>query len=476
MRFTDPLYLGLFLPLIAGLVYSFRHIHGMAKSRKRFAFCVRFVLAGFLLVALAGPQSRRPNQGLCTIYLLDRSDSVTDSDRKKGEAFVNDALKHLGPDQMGGVIAFGKEAVVDAAPGGRRELGRVLSQVDTSASDLAAAVRLASAGFPDGKAKRIVVLSDGNETSGDAMEAATVAANDGIPIDFLTLGNDAKVAEVSALDMEAPSEMRVDQPFDLRVVVDSSKEQDAIISLDRDGKIVNEITVHLEAGRSAHVITDKITNSGFHRYRAEVRAQADRDRRNNIALGFVTVRGKTRVVVMQNNLCQQHFIQALRKSGVDVDLGGPGALPVRPEEFQKYDAIILNDFNAESILPRQMKLIQAAVRDTGVGFAMIGGENSFLPGGYYGTPIAEMLPVDLNIRQRKTFPSTSIALIIDASGSMSIPEDGIPKIRLAAKAASETVKLMSNRDRVGVAGSTDGIEWGAPMRPLTSQEGVISQV
>jgi hypothetical protein len=80
---------------------------------------------------------------------------------------------------------------------------------------------------------------------------------------------------------------------------------------------------------------------------------------------------------------------------------------------------------------------------------MIGGENSFLPGGWYGTPIAEALPVDMNIRQRKSFPSTSILILIDASGSMGMEEDGMTKIRLAAKAAEETVKLMSPVESAG---------------------------
>jgi hypothetical protein len=371
MRFTDPLYLLLFVPLLAGLYYSFSHIHGMARGRKRFAFFVRFVLAGLLIFALSGPESRRPNTGLCTIYLLDRSDSVTDAEKKRAETFVDKALTQLGPDQMGGVIAFGKEPVVDAAPGGRRNLGRVLSQTDPSASDLAGAIRLASASFPDGKARRIVVLSDGNETSGDAMEAAQVAANDGIPIDFVSLGNDSTVAEVAALDLDAPTEMRVDQPFDIRVVVDSSKEQDAMLTLDRDGLVVKEVPIHLEAGRTAHVVTDKVTGPGFHRYRATVRPQHDRDVRNNVAMGFVTARGKPKLLVLQDNLTQRHLVDALRRSGVDVDLGGPGSVPVRPEDLQAYDAIIFNDFNAASMLPKQMKLIQAAVRDTGVGFAMI---------------------------------------------------------------------------------------------------------
>ncbi|HVT13988.1 MAG TPA: VWA domain-containing protein [Fimbriimonadaceae bacterium] len=476
MRFTDPLYLLLLLPLVAGLWLSFRHVHGMAKGRKRFAFVVRFILAGLLIFALAGPESRRPNVGLCTMFLLDRSDSVPDAEKQRAEKFVDEALKQLGKDQQAGVIAFGREPVVDAAPGGRRDLGRVLSQVDGSASDLASAIRLASAGFPDGKGRRIVVLTDGNETSGDAMEAASVSASDGIPIDFVQLGNSGAVAEVSVLDLQAPTEMRTDQPFDIRVLVDSTKEQDAVLALDRDGTLVKETPVHLNAGRTALIVTDKVAGVGFHRYRATIRAKEDLDNRNNVGMGFVSVKGKSKVLVMQENPNSSLLAQALRKSGVDVDLGGPGSLPSRPEEFQSYDAIIFNDFNADSVQPLQMKLIQAAVRDSGVGFAMIGGENSFLPGGYYGTPIADVLPVDLNIRQRKSFPSTSICIMIDVSGSMGMEEDGIPKVRLAAKAASETVKLMSPLDRVGVAGSTDGIEFVAPMQPLVNKEAVIGQI
>ncbi|HWA84186.1 MAG TPA: VWA domain-containing protein, partial [Fimbriimonadaceae bacterium] len=465
-----------FSPLVAGLWLSFRHVHGMAKGRKRFAFAVRFVLAGLLTFALAGPESRRPNVGLCTMFLLDRSDSVPDAEKQRAEKFVDGALQRLGKDQQAGVIAFGREPVVDAAPGGRRDLGRVLSQVDGSASDLASAIRLASASFPDGKARRIVVLTDGNETSGDAMEAASVAASDGIPIDFVQVGNTGAVAEVSVLDLQVPTEMRADQPFDIKAIVDSTKEQDAVLALDRDGTLVKETPVHLNAGRTALVVSDKVAGVGFHRYRATIRAKEDLDNRNNVGMGFVSIKGKSKLLVMQQDTKSSLLVEALRKSGVDVDLGGPGSLPSRPEEFQSYDAIIFNDFNADAVQPLQMKLIQAAVRDSGVGFAMIGGENSFLPGGYYGTPIADVLPVDLNIRQRKSFPSTSICIMIDVSGSMGMEEDGIPKVRLAAKAASETVKLMSPLDRVGVAGSTDGIEFVAPMQPLVNKEAVIGQI
>ena len=85
MRFTDPLWLLLLVPAFAGLWFTFRHVHGMAKGRKRIAFGIRFVLVSLLIFALSGPESRRPNRGVATMFLLDRSDSVKDDEAKRAE-------------------------------------------------------------------------------------------------------------------------------------------------------------------------------------------------------------------------------------------------------------------------------------------------------------------------------------------------------------------------------------------------------
>ena len=476
MRFTDPLYLLLFIPLLAGLLYSFRLVHGMAKGRKRLAFAIRFLLIGSLIFALAGPEARRPNEGVATMFVLDLSDSISENDKKQAEAFIREATSKLGPKDVSGVVAFGKDALIDAAPGGKRSLNRILSTVDGSASDVASAIRLASAAFPEGKARRIVVLSDGNETSGDAIEAAQVAATDGIEVDHVPLGLQERKGEASVVALEAPTETRTDQPFDLRVVVDSTRDQKAQIDVDRDGVLFKKLNVELTKGRNSIVVSDGLKDPGFHRYRATLKAQGDLDSRNNVGLGFVAIRGKPRILILQESTKDTTLSSALARNGIATDVLGPASIPTKAEDLQVYDAIVFNDINAYNFTDQQMKLVQTAVRDSGVGFAMVGGENSFLPGGYYGSTIAEVLPVDLNIRQRKTFPSTSICIMADASGSMGMVEDGFPKIRLAAKAAEETVKLMSPMDRVGVAGSSDGIEFVAPMQKLTDKGSVISQI
>ncbi|MGI8924625.1 MAG: VWA domain-containing protein [Fimbriimonadales bacterium] len=476
IRFAEPIYLLLFIPAAIGLWLSFRHVHGMMRGRKIFAFVLRALLAACLIFALAAPEARRPNVGLSAIFVVDRSDSISDTDKKAAIEYINSALEELRPQDEAGVIAFGSDAAIEIAPSNLRKFSRIMSVTNGGGTDLAAAIRLASASHSDGKSKRIIVLSDGNETQGEAVEAASVAQIDNVQIDYVALGNQQTTDEAAVLDLSAPTEIALSQTFDLRATIDSTKNTEAILRLDRDGVVAKETSVKLSTGRSQILISDVIDKPGFHRYRATLTAKNDTDVRNNVGSTFVTVRGRPHVLVIQQNHSSRLLAQAIREQGIIADVFGPSGMPTRVDEFQNYDAVIFNDVNAASMTAQQMKLLGSAVKDTGIGFAMIGGENSFLPGGWYGTPVADVLPVDLDIRQRKTFPSTSMLIVVDASGSMSMIEDGVEKIRLAAKAAETTVNLMAPRDRIGVAGSTDGIEFVAPMQQADDKTEVISQV
>jgi len=475
LRFSAPLYLLLLIPVIAGLIYTWPRMRGMMKARKRFAFVLRFLLMSSLVIALAGPESYRNNHGLCTIFLLDRSDSIRDNDRKAQEQFVKTAFKHLGTDDEAGVVVFGKDAAVEAAPERSPNLGRVLSLIDGSATDVSAAIRLASASFPDGKARRMVLLSDGNETQGDTQRAAEVASSEGIPIDVVPVGSNNAAGEVTVDNVQIPNESRIGQPFQIRVAATSDTSTSGTLTIDRDGVEIKKLHVSLSPGENLFTIDETLNDIGFHRYRATLDAQNDHDPRNNVGMGYVAIRGKPKILLLQGKPSDPILANAIRQQDIEVEVGGPDRMPARADQLQNYDAVIFNDANAEAFTPTQMQLMRNAVRDSGIGFAMIGGENSFLPGGWFGTPVAEALPVDLNINKRVSFPSTSVLIICDTSGSMGMIEDGVTKVKLAAKAACFTIQMLSPADRAGVVASTDGIEFVAPMQQLTDKQGMMAQ-
>jgi uncharacterized membrane protein len=449
-------------------------MRGMLGGRKLLAFLIRLALFACVILALAGLQSYRQNRGVCTIFLLDHSDSIRSEDRDKEEQFLKDASAKLGSNDEAGVIVFGKEAAIESSPADHYHPSRILSVVDGTTTDISAAIRLASASFPEGKAKRIIVLSDGNETSGDAESASIVAGSEGIPIDAVALGGTTR-PQVALESLEAPSESRSGEPFQVKISAHSNVATEGQLVLDRDGVVVKRMGVTLTKGENTFSIDESVNGPGFHRFRAILSTDADSDVRNKVSMGFVSVRGKAKVLLLQGPKDRSPLAQALEKQDITVEARGIGGVPTRAEEIQDFDAVILNDFNAQYMTPQQMKLLQSAVRDTGVGLAMIGGEDSFLPGGWYGTPVAEALPVDLEIHKRESFPSLSVLIICDTSGSMGMIEDGVQKVKLAAKAAAMTIDMLPSYARAGVVASTDGIEFVAPMQQLSDKKAMEAE-
>lgn len=472
---TAPEWLFLLIPVVLGLILSFRSVGGMKRGRKIASFVIRGLVAGLLVFALAGPQRRIENSGICTIFVLDRSDSIPSKARDQQRDFVQKAISLLPNEDEAGIIVFGKEPQIEILSSKAPRFVRVSSKLSGSGSDIAAAVRLALAAFPEGMGKRIVLISDGNETLGDAKEAAYMAAAEGARLDTVLVGPEGDLREATIAGLTIPNETRSDQPIEPVVEVNANSPMRATIQLDCDGITVASKTVDLTEGVNRIPFEDRLAEPGTYRYRATLASTDDGDQRNNLGVGYVRVLGRPKVLLIQGPAADGSLASALRTQGVETDVVTGFQLPTRIEQVQSYAAILLNNINAEQVLPRQMDLLRSVARDAGIGFGMVGGEDSFLPGGWFGTTVADVLPIDMNVRQRKTFPSTAIAIVADMSGSMGMMEDGVEKYRLAIEAAKKTIDLLSPLDRVGVAGSTDVIEWVAPIQKLSNKDAVKKQ-
>src|SRR6185312_4561088 len=66
------------------------------------------------------------------------------------------------------------------------------------------------------------------------------------------------------------------------------------------------------------------------------------------------------------------------------------------EHLPSFDAVILQDFDAQPYgLEKYLPALSRYVR-TGGGLIMVGGSNSFVAGGYAGTELGKVLPIDLD--------------------------------------------------------------------------------
>ena len=124
------------------------------------------------------------SEGLTVVYLLDQSLIVPAEQRDAMIEYVRNSIKQHRNDAKGdrfAVIVFGRDAEVEVPPVSADEAlhGQVESLLDPEYTDLATAIQRAKAIFPYDAAKRIVLVTDGNQNVGNGYREARTAADAG---------------------------------------------------------------------------------------------------------------------------------------------------------------------------------------------------------------------------------------------------------------------------------------------------------
>ncbi|MFN3651717.1 MAG: glutamine amidotransferase [Armatimonadota bacterium] len=471
VSFSHPWYL-LLLPLLgAGAVYVARQsLAGMAGSRARWSLGLRIAILTCAVLALAGLQVRQPTRKLAVLFVLDQSDSIPPAQKRQAVELVNRAASKMKSDDLGGVLVFGGDAYVERETGPALTLKQVHSVTSRDYTNVAGAIRLALAAFPDDAQRRLVLVSDGNENLGSAVQEAAAAASAEVQIDVVPVTYEYP-REVLLEKMVNPSEAKVGEPFEVRLIARSTVKTSSTINLLRNGELIARQRVDLLPGPNVVTFKQALEESRFHTYEAVIETGNDELAENNRALGFVLVKGKPKVLIVESNPADARYLAAsLQGQQLEVDIREPGRLPATLAEFQTYDSIVLSNVGAYQLTPDQMKAIRSSVRDLGTGLVMIGGENSYGPGAYKGTPIEEALPVDMDVRKHKVMPVGAVAMVLH---TCEFPDGN----RWAAETAASVVDVLGERDKVGVLlYGMSGEQWGLPMQPAANKERIKAQI
>ncbi len=459
VSFTNPLALLLLPPLAYYFVWlARRSLADLSALRRNLAVGIRLVVVTFLVLAIAGIQLVRYNRDLAVMFVVDYSDSIGPNAKDAAEKYIQAAIKNRKTGDKWGVVVFGREAFVDLAPSSAPSLGKIQTVPPTEFTDIAAAIRLASASLPDGMRKRLVVLSDGNENLGNALDEAQSAGNSEIAIDVVPLSA-LQTNEALLEKLTLPNEAKIGEPVEIKAVTRATQDTSGTIKLFRDGKYLGERRVQMTKGKNVFVFPQSVEEAGASTFEAilETPKGTDTVSENNRALGFVNVQGKPRVLLVSDDPTQGQFLtRALQREKVNVEMRGAGGVPTQLRDMQPFDAIILNNVPAWDLSEKQMKSLQSYVRDLGCGLVMVGGDNSYGPGGYRSTPVEETLPVTMDIKNMQYLPGGAVAIIMH---SFEFPQG----TDWAKSICSQVTRQMGDNDWGGLVVFGFDATWVYPM-------------
>ena len=401
-----------------------------------------FLAVGALLLAVLRParvSARESKIGARVVVLADtsRSMALAGDDGRPRRDVRDEAISLLRKSTAGArllVLGFG-----DGAP---TPWGGENGSTQAAHSDLGAALRALEAS-PDEHPATIVVVSDGrlDDPTEDASEAVFRAMGGTLRVPIHTVATsrnapaDASVRRVSAAGAavaHVPLPLRVEVGCAGGLVCDDIPVAARELRDDGPAALLATGVAHLKDGKAMLEMPITLDQAGPRIVEIAITAPAGdtiaaNDRR---LVTFQVTRERVRVLHVAGR--PTNDVRALRqwlKSDASVDVvaffilrtptddvrASQNELALIPfpvdelftEHLPSFDAVVLQDFDAQPYgLEKYLGNIQHYVRGGG-GLVMVGGQNSFVAGGYAGTPLAEVLPVELDRSPNATNADTS---------------------------------------------------------------------
>jgi Ca-activated chloride channel family protein len=450
-----------------------------------------------IAIVVAAPWLRpqkKPSETRAVVYVVDRSASIGETGLEEANAYLTRAWAVRGAERLG-VIAFDGRAELVArigapvAPFVRASTG---DKTQPGSSDLAAAVRLATASLPNEGHRSIVLLTDARPTRGDAPLEVRRAAEQGIRVDVVPLdGEPQSLPMITALK---PRAAHVAERQPVAIDVDVRHNGPFVLTWTRDGTPLpprNEYLPRTEDTKTVELL-DPTPPPGVHVYEVKVaafggwrgRGAAGDDEKKKPETPFLTavsVEGKAYAAVFApSDGVPPVLAAALAESGMEAR-----ALPIErasdPAAYTGADLVVLADVRVSGAAKDDGGFTRAAQTSLveyvqqGGGLLVSGGAFGLAPE-YAGTPIARAIPVEIEDRGHVEDPPVALAIMLDRSGSMGMPVGSHTKIELAVEASLAAADVLRPTDQVALGSVDTETHWDVPLGPQARIDDLRAEV
>ena len=463
------------LPLL--FVFFLRSLSDFPRKQRIMSAVVRGCIVLLIVLSLAGLNWLHETRQQYVLFVIDRSLSIGDEAASAVESKLDEILQYR-EDHRVGYLEFAETA------GAVQEIRPAVSSADLADSgkspgipaapfgtgtDIASAIETANGFVPAGYVPRLVLLSEGNETLGDA---ASAAAGSEVPIDVIPLPARSE-PEVQVSEVRVPSEIRRGEPFFVEVIVHSSHDDEGLVEVFRGNHRVIRERRSFKAGENSFRFPQSVDRERLADFSVRISGvQQDTLLDNNVESGLVYASGMPRVLIIESDpKLIRELAYALDEEGIGTDIRPPQGMPESLSDLQNYELLILSNVPATALTQRQMETARTFVQELGGGFMMLGGEQSFGLGGYYKTTLEEILPVRSDFKRDKEKPSLAMVIAIDKSGSMSGD-----KIEMAKSAARSAVELLGQHNQVAVLAFDDETVVVSEMQRSSGKAGIDSDI
>lgn len=485
------------------VVLGVRSLNGLGPVRKWVAIGVRMAVILLIMLILGGAMFQRAHRDLEVMVIRDASPSTArvggfpkDSLQESIDSWLMSVARDKRKprqDRMG-VVGFDDDAWVEVLGNEYLELEKRSVRRYRAGSDLGLGIQLALATLKKDAMHRLLLISDGNSNRGDLESALAAASSQGVQIDVMPLKYNV-TNEVMVDRVISPQWKKEGEPFTVEVALRSTNptEVGGRLELRHQGQPVEARQIKLNPGTPDQpgLTVERFRvppqyDAGVHNFEAtfnatDASAKTDTVSDNNTASAFTFVRGKGKVLLIDNAQGEDagKLRAALLREKIELapDRKEIKDFPVSLMELQNYEAVVLVNVprGFSGLNDVQEKILASYVHDLGGGLVMIGGEEAFGAGGWSGSKVEEILPVNMDIPARKVISKGALVLAVH---SCEFPNGNF----WGEQACIKAVESLSSKDEVGVitfgggGGGGMGSQWDFPLQERGDGSGAIAAI
>lgn len=477
ISFDNPYLLLIAIPLALAIIVPYLIIRN--KDNKTLGWfmslCVHIVVSVLISLAAAGLMSVTV-MTKTTVYVVADVSYSTDRDLDRIDEYIAEIKENLPQNSNLGVVCFGRDTVLLSSAG--RTIKSVKeAQLDDSATNIASALGYTETLFGKDVIKRIVLITDGNDTVNK--EASSIAATvnrlseNGVKIDTIFLNSTLKEGEteVQLSGAELAPSAYLGHDSEVNLLIQSSGTTNVMLELlMRDTAVEGEeferigyTVVNAEPGLDTVTMTLPTNISGEYEYKAVITADDDISSYNNECTFRQTVVGKTKVLLVTGKSSDVSTIQSIYGSDAEIDSYVVSAknnhVPFTIESIIEYDEIIVSNVDVRDINNANAFIdsLDNAVSQYGKSLITLGNLYIQTEDDPLFTKFQEILPVDYgnSAREGKLY-----TIVLDVSHSMFMAY----KFTIARESAIKLLSLLNDDDYICLVTFSGEIKVRTPAR------------
>ncbi len=453
ISFDNPWLLLLAIPLLAAVIVPY--CIAIRKDNKN-AHTVTSLILHLLIVALVVPALA----GMASVTVMTQTEVYVVADISYSsnrnldliDSYIAELQTSLPENSVAGLVCFGKQPVLVAKAGEELLPSVKDAKVDDSATDIASALEYAATLFSDNTIKRVVLITDGKQTGGDAMGELISAVEhlyaENVALDAIYVNNNVSkdVTEVQISDVDHTPSTYLDHASSVDVLVQSSAGADAILSLYKNGEHLQDKAVTLDEGYNFVSFSADTSAAGEFDYEVRIIAPDDTSPHNNSYFFTQRVTDSLKVLLITGSQADVDAAAMMYGEHADIDayVNDPN-VPCTIEQICAYDQIVLSGVDVRKLnnCTAFVECVDQAVSLFGKSLITLGDTGIQNKTDDTLSALEDMLPVRFgnNDADPKLY-----CLVLDSSRSMQMAS----RLIMTKKAAIRFLELLAPEDYVMV--------------------------